>query len=194
MVADGTFREDLYYRLNVIDVRMPALKDHAEDIAPLVRRFLKEFSAANGGTVTDIEPAALKALEGYAWPGNVRQLRNAVEKMVVLASGPQLTVADLPADVTATERAEDTRREARDEGENERQETRDARGGREAGDASGAPSSRAETATISPLAETEKAQILSALEKCRNNKSRAADLLGISRRTLHRKLKEWGLA
>ena len=174
MVADGTFREDLYYRLNVIDMRMPALKDHAEDIAPLVRRFLKEFSAANGGTVTDIEPAALKVLEGYAWPGNVRQLRNAVEKMVVLASGPQLTVADLPADVTATERAEDTRREA--------------------GDASGAPSSRAETATISPLAETEKAQILSALEKCRNNKSKAADLLGISRRTLHRKLKEWGLA
>lgn len=194
MVADGTFREDLYYRLNVIDVRMPALKDHAEDIAPLVRRFLKEFSAANGGTVTDIEPAALKVLEGYAWPGNVRQLRNAVEKMVVLASGPQLTVADLPADVTATERAEDTRRETRDEGENERQETPDARDGREAGDASGEPSSRAETATISPLAETEKAQILSALEKCRNNKSKAADLLGISRRTLHRKLKEWGLA
>ena len=194
MVADGAFREDLYYRLNVIDVRMPALKDHAEDIAPLVARFLKEFSAANGGTVTGIDPAALRALEAYSWPGNVRQLRNVVEKMVVLASGPQLTVDDLPADVTATEGAEGERRETRDEGEDARRETRDARGGLAAQDANGRPTPPAATEAISPLAETEKAQILAALETCRNNKSKAADLLGISRRTLHRKLKEWGLA
>ena len=168
MVADGAFREDLYYRLNVIDVRMPALKDHPEDIALLVARFLKEFSAANGGTVTGIEPAALKKLETYPWPGNVRQLRNAVEKMVVLASGPKLTVDDLPVEITE---------------------------GGERGTGNGNEDKGQRTADASPtLAETEKAQILAVLDECRNNKSKAADLLGISRRTLHRKLKEWGLA
>ena len=99
MVAEGTFREDLYYRLNVIDVRMPALRDHREDIGLLVARFLKEFSSASGGRVAGIEPAALKALEDYPGPGNVRQLRNVVEKMVILSSGEKLTVDDLPVEI-----------------------------------------------------------------------------------------------
>ncbi len=160
MVADGNFREDLYYRLNVIDVRMPALKDHPEDVAPLVRRYLKEFSAANGGHVTGIDESALKALAAYPWPGNVRQLRNAVEKMVVLASGPTLTAADLPEEIAAPAPVSD---------------------------ASRAP----HVASQATLAETEKAQILAALSECGGNKSKAAALLGISRRTLHRKLREW---
>ena len=181
MVADGAFREDLYYRLNVIDVRMPALKDHPEDIALLVARFLKEFSAANGGTVTGIEPTALKALETYPWPGNVRQLRNAVEKMVVLASGPKLTVEDLPVEIAeAQEAGAKGADDARDEWT---RETRESSSGR---DKSGESDKPAPT-----LAETEKAQILAMLAECRNNKSKAAERLGISRRTLHRKLKEW---
>ena len=160
MVADGEFREDLYYRLNVIDVRMPALKDHPEDVAPLVRRYLKEFSAANGGHVTGIDESALKALAAYPWPGNVRQLRNAVEKMVVLATGPTLGAADLPEEIASPAPVSD---------------------------ASRAP----HVATQTTLAETEKAQILAALSECGGNKSKAAALLGISRRTLHRKLREW---
>jgi len=173
MVAAGTFREDLYYRLNVIDIRTPALKDHREDIALLVARFLKEFSAASGGMVTGIEPAALKALEDYDWPGNVRQLRNVIEKMTVLAAGPKLTTDDLPFEITApvvpTPRPPTV--------------------------AVLTPPPAPTPAAVRPttLAETEKQQILAAIESCRGNKSRAAETLGISRRTLHRKLKEWNI-
>ena len=171
MVADGTFRDDLYYRLNVIDIRTPALRDHPEDIALLVKRFLKELARQHGVAVTGIEPAALKALEDYPWPGNVRQLRNVVEKMTVLATGPKITLDDVPLEIT--ERGE-------------RSATATTPAPATATKASAAPSPMT-------LAETEKREILAALEKCRGNKSRAADLLGISRRTLHRKLNEWEL-
>ena len=183
MVADGAFREDLYYRLNVIDVRMPALKDHPEDVAPLVRRYLKEFSAANGGHVAGIDESAMKALEAYPWPGNVRQLRNAVEKMVVLASGPTLTKDDLPGEIAERES---------DGGDDS--DVRDMRPSSPTPLASPAsPRPLASPQPVAPhtLAETEKAQILAALSECGDNKSKAAALLGISRRTLHRKLREW---
>ena len=180
MVASGDFREDLYYRLNVIDIRTPALKDHREDIALLVARFLKELSASNGNAVTGIEPAALKSLEDYDWPGNVRQLRNVVEKMVVLATGPKLTTADLPLEIV--ERKQDARRETQDA----RHETQDAR--RVTQDA------RHETQDVGfSLADNEKSQILAALERYRGNKTKAAAELGISRRTILRKMKEWRL-
>ena len=177
MVADGTFREDLFYRLNVIDIRTPALKDHPEDIALLVSRFVRELSAANGNAVTGIEPAALKKLEDYSWPGNVRQLRNVIEKMVVLASGPQLTVEDIPEEVdcqmTVVHGSETVREDKR----------------RETGDTKPEP----EKASSVTLADNEKSQILAALERCHGNKSKAADELGISRRTVLRKLKSWGI-
>lgn len=162
MVAEGKFREDLYYRLNVIDIRMPALKDHTEDIPALVDRFIKEFAGKNASSVAGIAPAALQALCTYAWPGNVRQLRNVVEKMVVLGSGAELTLDDLPPEVTATPTPTAT-----------------------------APSAPATTAAPQSLADAEKRQINAALEACRGNKTKAAELLGISRRTLHRKIKEW---
>ena len=168
MVAEGTFREDLYYRLNVIDIRMPALKDHPEDIPALVNRFLGEFAAKNGSSATGIAPAALHALCAYAWPGNVRQLRNVVEKMVVLGSGPELGEGDLPPEVTAPTSASAT---------------------------SPAPTTPMAAASrpdaAQSLAETERRQIKAALGACRGNKTKAAELLGISRRTLHRKLREW---
>ena len=165
LVAEGKFREDLYYRLNVIDIRMPALKDHPSDIAPLVEHFIAEFSTAGEGRVKGIEPDALKALEAYSWPGNVRQLRNAVEKMVVLAAGETLTLDDVPAEILAPT-------------------------------APAAPAEAAATAAPAPtasLADVEKTQILAALKAAGGNKTAAADALGISRRTLHRKLKEWGM-
>ena len=163
MVANGSFREDLYYRLNVIDIKTPALKDHPEDIALLALRFIKEFSAENGNTVTGIEPAAVKALEDYSWPGNVRQLRNIIEKMVVLCSGDKITCADLPVEISAPA-----------------VEKKSANNG-----------ANPPVAQVSTLAEKEKEQILSALENAGNNITKAAEMLGISRRTLHRRLNEW---
>ena len=158
-VAEGKFREDLFYRLNVIDIHLPALKDRPGDIALLASRFLREFSAANGGSVKGIDPKAMKALEDYSWPGNVRQLRNVIEKMVVLSSGQTLGVADLPVEITEAPAAQAT--------------------------------ANAGTGGAITLADAEKERILAALAAAGNNKSRAAEVLGISRRTLHRKLNEW---
>jgi DNA-binding NtrC family response regulator len=155
LVAEGKFREDLFYRLNVIDIRMPALKDHPSDIAPLVEKFIAEFSAEGKGYAKSISPDALEILEKYDWPGNVRQLKNAIEKMMVLSSGDTLTIEDVPSEIA---------------------------------------SNKATTfSQASTLADVEKAQILAALEAAGNNRTTAAASLGISRRTLHRKLKEWSI-
>lgn len=190
MVAEGTFREDLYYRLNVIDIHLPALRERPGDIALLTSRFLKEFSAANGGMVTGIDAAAMKALEDYAWPGNVRQLRNVIEKMVVLAGAPRLTLDDVPLEVRSSGSPAPAG--------NRPLEVSTADNGQRTADnpTIEQPNKRTGEQATSPsltLADSEKAQILSALEACKNNKSRAAEILGISRRTLHRKLKEWNL-
>ena len=147
----------------MIDLHLPALKDRPGDIALLAARFLREYSATYGGTVVGIEPKAMKALEDYDWPGNVRQLRNVIEKMVVLASGPKLTEDDIPEEIKSAP----------------------------------APIADVHAAQTSPmpsesLADAEKRQIMAALAAAGNNKSKAAEALGISRRTLHRKLKEWG--
>ncbi len=161
-MREGKFREDLYYRLNVIDIHLPALKDRPGDIALLVSRFIREFSSAGGNPVTGIDAKAIKALEDYPWPGNVRQLRNVVEKMCVLSPGGRLTLDDVPVEITS------------------------------AGNA--APSGPAAPQGATPrttLADTEKDAILRVLAECGNNKSQAAVRLGISRRTLHRKLNEW---
>ena len=161
LAREGKFRDDLFYRLNVIDLHLPSLKDRPGDIALLAARFLREYSAAYGGTVVGIEPKAMKALEDYDWPGNVRQLRNAIEKMVVLASGPKITEDDIPEEIKtgSAPKIQPASTESPNEGET--------------------------------LADAEKRQVMAALAAAGNNKSKAADALGISRRTLHRKLKEW---
>ena len=197
LVRTGTFREDLFYRLNVIDIPTPALKDHKEDIAALLARFLGDFAKIYGNTVTGIEPAALKTLKAYDWPGNVRQLRNVVEKMVVLATGPTLTEADIPEEIksgdapneVATPRGDTTPRGDAPNGD----ATLLSRRNKES-----PSSSLARQECLAPdtctLADTEKRQILAALDAARGNKTKAAEALGISRRTLHRKLNEWGLS
>jgi len=168
-VKEGKFREDLYYRLNVIDIHLPPLRERPGDIALLVSRFIREFSKENGGSVTGIDARAMKALEDYSWPGNVRQLRNVVEKMVVLSSGGKLTIDDVPLEVAAPQgTAAQTPAPA----------------------VATMPPTAAQPAATT-LAVTEKDAILRTLAECGNNKSKAAILLGISRRTLHRKLNEW---
>ncbi len=153
-VDEGKFREDLFYRLNVVDITLPPLRERPGDIPLLVSRFLDEFSAKKGGLVTGITPAAMKYLEAWRWPGNVRELRNTIEKMVVLSSGGKLDVEDVPEQLRAA----------------------------------GNPSGFSSAGT---LGETEKAKILATLKETGGNRTQAAKLLGISRRTIYRKLDEY---
>ena len=162
LVASGAFREDLFYRLSVIDIRIPALAERADDIPAMAMAFLKEFNEKNGKSVKAIAPAAMDALCVYGWPGNVRELRNTVERMVVLARGETLALADVPQHIRGGNGA--VRRP----------------GGGAAGMAAGS------------LKETEREKILSVLARHGGNRTRAAMELGISRRTLIRKLAEYG--
>jgi two-component system response regulator HydG len=98
-VAEGRFREDLYYRLNVVEVRIPALASRREDIPLLADAFLRRFAAKNGKALRGFSPDALSTLGNYAWPGNVRELEHAVERAVVLAKSDVLEVVDLPETV-----------------------------------------------------------------------------------------------
>ena len=157
-IANGSFREDLYYRLNVVNIHIPPLRDRKEDIPLLVAAFLKEFSQENGKQIEGIDPKARLALYNYSWPGNVRQLRNSVESAVVLSKGSTLTLEDFPPNI--------------------RGET-------------GADSLRLSLGTS--LAEMEKEVIRSTLAREGGNKSRTAEILGIGRKTLHRKIEEYGL-
>ena len=148
-VREGRFREDLYYRLNVIDLHLPALKDRSGDVPLLVNRYLKEFGGKS------VSPDAMRLMEAYAWPGNVRELRNAVEKMCVLSPSGEIGVDDVP---------DEMKRE-----------------------------SSKMLSTSGTLGETEKAKILAVLEEVGGNRTKAAERLGISRRTIYRKLEEYGL-
>ncbi|HVZ72884.1 MAG TPA: sigma-54 dependent transcriptional regulator [Polyangia bacterium] len=96
MVAEGTFREDLFYRLNVINLEMPALRERPSDVPLLAAYFLRKYAAENGKTIDGFSSDALERLSVYSWPGNVRELENVVERAVVLALGPQITITDLP--------------------------------------------------------------------------------------------------
>ena len=175
MVEQGTFREDLFYRLNVVNIRIPPLRERREDIPEILDFYLKKSAADNGKDVSDISPEALGVLMAYDWPGNVRELRNCVERMVVFARGTTLTMTDVPADI------------------------RSAVG--EQFEAKAMSPKAAETAASESLPnvglnvkENEKSLILKALEECGGNRSQAALKLNISRRTLYRKLHEYGLA
>jgi DNA-binding NtrC family response regulator len=104
MVKQGKFREDLYYRLNVINIRLPALRARSSDIAPLAMHFLAMYSRENDKGVTRIDDTALAMLIGYGWPGNVRELENVVERAVVLAQGDALEAQHLPAELAVSAR------------------------------------------------------------------------------------------
>ncbi len=160
MVAEGTFREDLFNRLNVVRITIPPLRDHPEDIPILAQEFLREFARENGKACPEIAPEAMQRLVAHRWPGNVRELRTAIEHGIVMCNGPRLTSRHLPAAVR---------------GESGGPLKKGAAGGSEAD---------------LNLHRVESELIRQALEKTDANRTEAARLLGISRRTLQRKLKE----
>src|SRR5881296_53513 len=165
LVKEGKFRDDLYFRLNVVRIIMPPLRERKEDIPLLVRAFLHQFSKANNKEVGDLTSEAMNALLTYHWPGNVRELRTAIEHGVVMATGPKITPRDLPSALRQAAGATLPR-------------------GISAAKAFG------EKASPLDLHETERKLILQALATTNGNVTAAAKKLGISRRTLHRKINE----
>jgi DNA-binding NtrC family response regulator len=163
-VQQQKFREDLYYRINVIYLKVPPLRDRKEDIAPLVNSFIRQYAALNSKKIRGIAKDALEALLDYNWPGNIRELKNIVERMIVLSSGDLLTLEQVPEDI---------------------------RQGRLL--AVGGANGNASFQGISKITDAERELIQKALQETRGNKSTAAEKLGISRRTLYRKLDEYKL-
>ena len=100
MITDGDFREDLYYRLKVVDLHLPALVDRKNDIPELVGFFIKKLNSKMGLNVIDVDQDALKVLKQYTWPGNIRELRNAVERAMLFCDGATIKKGDLPMDIT----------------------------------------------------------------------------------------------
>ncbi|MFT5121615.1 MAG: two-component system response regulator AtoC [Kiritimatiellia bacterium] len=159
MVEDKAFREDLYFRLNVVLVQLPPLRERIGDIPTLAHHFVSTLAAENNKALEGITAEAIEALNAYHWPGNVRELRNVIERMVVLCRGDKLTLRDVPAEMKAS---------------------------------NGRGLVNPLTSGVS-LEEAEQQMIMAALKANDNNRTRAAEQLGISRRTLHRKLNEYGL-
>ena len=105
MVRQREFREDLFYRLNVITITVPPVRDHRDDIPALVEHFLSRISASNRTSITDVTPEALRLLTSYSWPGNVREIENVIERIVICVTGSVIDVGDLPSDIRAQNRA-----------------------------------------------------------------------------------------
>ncbi|MFO1022219.1 MAG: sigma-54 dependent transcriptional regulator [Planctomycetales bacterium] len=170
MVEKGTFRKDLYYRLNVVNIHLPPLRERRGDIPLLIDHFLKEMAARHGKTVEGISKGARQALMAYDWPGNIRQLRNAVERMIVVDLDGILDVSDLPEEIAPLG--------------NEKDESPQVVSGHVAG---------LDSLIGKPFDEVEKYYIQRALELTGGRREEAATLLGIGERTLYRKIKEYGL-
>jgi DNA-binding NtrC family response regulator len=186
-VAEGRLREDLYYRLAVIQVELPPLRERRDDIPLLVQHFVAQFNERLGRKVRGFEPAAVEALTKYDWPGNIRELRNVVEGAFALARGPEVALADLPPRVSPRAR-EAAGAEGRERGGAEGPAAAALRG-------AGAP--EGEEAPVPPLEATlrdvERTLLLRALHRAEGNKSRAAEMLGVSRKRIYRKLEEFGI-
>ncbi|MCL2295011.1 MAG: sigma-54 dependent transcriptional regulator [Spirochaetes bacterium] len=157
-VEKGNFREDLYYRLNVVNLHIPPLRERQEDIPLLIAYFLKEFSEENGKNIESIDAKAQAALSNYKWKGNIRELRNCIESAVVMTKNRIINYDDLPVSI-----------------KNE---------------------SNVDNIIIkpgTPLSEVERIVITKTLTVLNGNKSKTADVLGIGRKTLHRKLDEYNI-
>jgi DNA-binding NtrC family response regulator len=166
-VKSNEFRQDLFFRLNIVRIDLPPLRDRRDDLPLLTRYFLDEICRTNGFEPREIDPTLLEAFGRYDWPGNVRELKNSLESLVILSGQRTLSAEDLPAKFF-----------------------KDAGGGVGAvGAEDGEESSESEL----NLTKLSKQTILKALEACRGNRTEAAKQLGISRRTLHRRLNEFGL-
>ena len=161
LIKQGKFREDLYYRLNVVNIKLPPLRERREDIPLLVRAFIEQIAEENQRPVCDITPEALARLQGYDWPGNVRQLRNTLESVIIMSARETIDLVDFPEPF---------------------RETRSA------------PPLVSLIATGMPMAEIEKEVIRQTLMRTNGNRSEASKILGISTRTLQRRIKEHNLA
>lgn len=155
-VKAGRFREDLYYRLNVVRIEMPSLRERKDDIPLLMHSFLREFNIENEKNIKGFDNRSKSALIKYNWPGNIRELKNCIESAVVMCTGDEIKMEDLPSSIRA----------------------------------------QSEEKTISipigiSMEEAEKIIIQENLAANNNNKSKTADILGIGRKTLHRKIEEW---
>ncbi len=170
MVKKRTFREDLYYRLRVVEINLPPLREKKMDIPLLVANFIKEFAIKNGKVVTGINDEAMEYLHKYDWPGNVRELKTTIEHAVVFCKGDTITARDLQLFIRQPNRTEITT------------------------DSNASIKSEINVPD-SPLTikEAEKKLIIDALNECGGNRTLAAKRIGISRRTLHRKLKEYDI-
>jgi DNA-binding NtrC family response regulator len=180
MVREGKFREDLFFRLNVVRITLPSLRERPEDIPLLLAHYLKFFAQENGVPVLTLEPGALRYLQAYAWPGNIRELRNFTENAVVLHRASTLTEYDLDARF----RGERLALPAPANGA-------PLPGVLTGADTGGDTGPLALTAPSFSVAQSERRLLREALIKARGNRTQAAELMGISRRTLHRKLAQW---
>jgi len=161
-VRQGRLREDLYYRLNVFSMTLPPLRDRKDDIPLLVQAFLREFNERHGRAVAAVTPEAQRLLEDHSWPGNVRELRNVIERACILAGGEFIGREHLSPEVLKPELRP--------------------------------TASSSDVVALAPgvtVDEAEQRLILLTLEHTRNNKTRAAEILGISLKTLHNKLKKF---
>lgn len=172
LVKAGRFREDLFYRLNVVTIKIPPLRERKEDIPILVNAFLAEFSMENKKPVHGISPEALEALVRYDWPGNVRELRNVLESLVVLCPGNAIELAQFPPNIRKPAKEKEVVASA--------QQVPDE-------------AARILVPAGTSLQEAERLLIQESLRDNNNNISKTARVLNISRRTLHRKLNEYNI-
>ena len=168
-VSEGRFREDLYYRLNVIGVEVPSLRERREDIPVLATAFLERFALANRKEIKGFTPQAMDALLKYSWPGNVRELENAVERAAILCLGEYISERELPMAVSSAPKNNDAPTLAELQG------------------------AAGEEPISMTLDEMERAAILRTLQDTGDNKSEAARRLGITRATLHNKLRRYDM-
>ncbi|MBA3999727.1 sigma-54 dependent transcriptional regulator [Brevundimonas sp.] len=176
-VSEGTFREDLLYRLNVVNLRLPSLRERPGDVAVLADHFVKKYAVANGVPVRPLSEAARRALLGHRWPGNVRELENAMHRAVLLATGPEIGEDALRMPDGQPLGAGGMGAAPRDEGV--------------AGHAAQAADAVTRAYVGQTVAEMEKTLILDTLNHCLGNRTHAANILGISIRTLRNKLNEY---
>ena len=166
LVREGKFRDDLFYRLDVVRIRLPSLRERREDVPLLTNAFLAEFARQNNRRIVGLTPDAQEALAVYDWPGNVRELRAAIEHGVALCRGDRIGVRDLPPRITGSALSPVR---------------------------PGMPGATSARGSLN-LEEMERTFIQTALRQTEGNVTEAAKLLGISRRTLHRKLKTYRLS
>jgi transcriptional regulator with PAS, ATPase and Fis domain len=163
-IQSGKFRSDLFYRLNVVPIHIPPLRERKEDLISLVGYFLKKFSAKYHKKITNISPEVIGAFSNYDWPGDIRELENVLERMVLMSETNTLSLDQLPSEIRGA--------------------TTNVTG-------PSASTLKKRVDTISQM--TEKQMIIDALNKTNQNRTKAAKILGISRRTLQNKIKEYGL-